>query len=414
MNYLFLCLWLTIFLLIVHEKHAQGSRQWKSKDVNFNTLGQKDNVTNSRENRLFSLFSIVQFKNSPCSSTLSFQSGGTSSVRRNGTCYTTSECLSRSGSSFGSCASGFGVCCVFLYSENGATITQNCSYIQNPGYPGTVSNGGQLAYNIQKCSNDVCFLRLDFELFSIQGTAATTEENGGQCVDTFDVTINTGQNIPQICGENGGQHIYVDIGNRASDTATLNFNLNGDRSNRIFDIKVTQIPCRSRSRPPEGCLQYHTGLTGRMETFNYQDDNDNHLANQEYSVCIRQESGFCCVEYTPCTNMNSFSLDPVTDGDIDTAQTDSACTQDYVSIAASTATCSSVQEQANIASRFCGTFLSSQNGATESLPVCDCTAPFEIGIYTDGNTDMGDMVAGNTIPSRGACLTWKHIPCNSC
>ena len=28
-----------------------------------------------------------------------------------------------------------------------------------------------------------------------------------------------------------------------------------------------------------------------------------------YSVCIRQEEGFCCVQYLPCTDLNSFTLD---------------------------------------------------------------------------------------------------------
>ena len=31
---------------------------------------------------------------------------------RNGTCYTESECSARSGTGSGSCAEGFGICCV--------------------------------------------------------------------------------------------------------------------------------------------------------------------------------------------------------------------------------------------------------------------------------------------------------------
>ena len=51
---------------------------------------------------VLSLFTIVSFKNDPCVS-------GTGS---NGTCYSTSDCSSLGGTASGSCASGFGVCCL--------------------------------------------------------------------------------------------------------------------------------------------------------------------------------------------------------------------------------------------------------------------------------------------------------------
>ncbi len=34
---------------------------------------------------------------------------------RNGTCYTLQECLDRGGEADGSCANGFGVCCISIY-----------------------------------------------------------------------------------------------------------------------------------------------------------------------------------------------------------------------------------------------------------------------------------------------------------
>ena len=36
---------------------------------------------------------------------------------------------------------------------------------------------------------DVCFLRLDFEEFSIRGTGGTAQTNEGVCLDTFTVTV---------------------------------------------------------------------------------------------------------------------------------------------------------------------------------------------------------------------------------
>ena len=35
----------------------------------------------------------------------------------------------------------------------------------------------------------VCFIRLDFETFTLAGPAATGEENGGLCTDTFTATV---------------------------------------------------------------------------------------------------------------------------------------------------------------------------------------------------------------------------------
>ena len=37
--------------------------------------------------------------------------------------------------------------------------------------------------------------------------------------------------------------VYVDIGNGASDTATLAFAFTGSSTSRKWDIKVAQIPC---------------------------------------------------------------------------------------------------------------------------------------------------------------------------
>ena len=38
------------------------------------------------------------------------------------------------------------------------------------------------------------------------------------------------------------------------------------------------------SRPRDGCLQYHTGLTGRFTSFNFIPTGDNHLKEQKYAM----------------------------------------------------------------------------------------------------------------------------------
>ena len=36
---------------------------------------------------------------------------------------------------------------------------------------------------------DICFLRLDFETFTINGPVDSQEVNGGACTDTFKITV---------------------------------------------------------------------------------------------------------------------------------------------------------------------------------------------------------------------------------
>ena len=50
-------------------------------------------------------------------------------------------------------------------------------------------------------------------------------------------------------------------------------------------------------KAPQGCLQYFTGDTGTITTFNYQSGSGVLLANQEYSICVRSERTYCAVCY---------------------------------------------------------------------------------------------------------------------
>ena len=76
----------------------------------------------------------------------------------------------------------------------------------------------------------------------------------------------------------------MEMGNSGStDTATLTFTFSGTSTTRTWEIKATQIPCAAEWRQPEGCLQYHTTLVGRFQTFNFlETTTPMHLASQEY------------------------------------------------------------------------------------------------------------------------------------
>ena len=67
---------------------------------------------------------------------------------------------------------------------------ENCTYIRSPNLDAGFDGSTALAYNIERCSSDVCQIRLDFLEFSLRGpdaAEAATEANGGQCRDTFTV-----------------------------------------------------------------------------------------------------------------------------------------------------------------------------------------------------------------------------------
>lgn len=63
-----------------------------------------------------------------------------------------------------------------------------------------------------------------------------------------------------------------------------------------------------------GCLQYYTGVSGRVRSFNFDTSSGRQLSNQDYSICLRMERNFCSVQYTSCPDVSgsnrsrSFSL----------------------------------------------------------------------------------------------------------
>jgi hypothetical protein len=50
----------------------------------------------------------------------------------------------------------------------------------------------------------------------------------------------------------------------------------------------------------DGCLQYFTGVSGQMRSFNYNDAAGLQLSNTDYTMCVRTERNFCGIQYTAC------------------------------------------------------------------------------------------------------------------
>ncbi|XP_050298218.1 uncharacterized protein LOC126737379 isoform X2 [Anthonomus grandis grandis] len=217
-----------------------------------------------------------------------------------GICMNTYECRIEGGKSYGFCALGFGVCCVFRATCKQEVIN-NLTYFVNPDFPDLTRGMSSCSLKVKKIESEVSQIRFDFIHFNLGQPNRKT----GICEE--DVFKITGENTTKdliICGMNSGQHVYVDVEN--IDELNVEMTLSKKAVSRIWEIIITQVSFSEGS--PPGCLQYFTGRYGTVQTMNFA-DNGRHLANQDYNICIRQEENMCSITYEPC-HENAFRISP--------------------------------------------------------------------------------------------------------
>merc|ERR1712241_1147558 len=351
-----------------------------------------------RDQKQLSLFSVVQFPNDVCTSTASSTTIGT--------CYTSSECTSRSGGAEGSCAAGFGVCCVISTSTCGSTVSTNNTYIRNPGYPSswTPTTTGTCTNTIKKMSDDICQLRLDFETM----TGYTTTTVGG-CTASFTATGDSGKNPPRICGTNTGFHMYVEFGATSSVDITLSSAY--DAASKQWNILTRQKACTASWKAPTDCVQYFTGVAGNIKSYNF---GNQIFKTQDYSNCIRQEKGYCRVKYTESstTTPDPFDLDTQTAGSnaaaggTDATPANVVCALNYVAIPQGSENgVSPLQAQFSTPpyqTEWCGSNLG-YTALAVSMDVVSSRAPFNLGVFVA----TLDQSAGGT----GFNLDYTQLAC---
>jgi hypothetical protein len=211
------------------------------------------------------------------------------------------------------------------------------------------------------------------------------------------------------------------MGTSATNTATITFSFTGTTGTRKYDMKISQIECGATTAPPDGCLQYYTGVSGQIKTFNFLDSSTTHLASQDYSVCFRKEQGYCCNQYTVCDDdVTSYSLYNVDDGyasDKGYSLPASSCSQDYLTIDHGAGVCTTNLAAAGVTkTKYCGNafnVLADAKNVLANAPVCQCVAPFRVGVVTDDTADPNDVSAtdGTQSISRGVCLNYNQQPC---
>merc|ERR1712002_1002843 len=246
-----------------------------------------------------------------------------------GTCYSLFDCIKKNGAAMGKCAKGFGVCCSVSATttnvEGNTTISSNGGFFTSPGFSSSsrsVDGGTRQARNLEgetyvatlTPENKVQML-LEFYSFDIMGP---TE---GDCdEDKMEIIVPGSMQIPTLCGNNDGQHMYIDLSNydSSSDEMKIVMTLSSETYTRSWNVNVTYLSSYETSHPL--CLQYFTETSGVISSFNYGNyaSTPQYLNNQEYTVCFKYLSNYCDIGFT----FNTLSLD----GSI------GSCGNDYVQI----------------------------------------------------------------------------------
>jgi len=372
--------------------------------------------TAQRDGKLLPIFQVVRFPNDACSGTT-----------RNGTCYTAEECSSKSGVNEGSCASGFGVCCVITLGCGGSSSNNN-SYIVQAST--TSAPATPCVYDICPCSTDICRIRYDFTTHTLAdagaGTSAATGsllQNGGtgDCsTDQFSITSPGAWGSPTICGTNTGQHMILDSDGSSCQRVSVNLGTSTSTT-RSWDIYVTQYTCgQEDTAGSPGCLQYYTGTTGTFANYGWPTTNTAtatattsvHLSNQNYQICIRRSSGYCYICYTAFNGIAtsaSFGLsNGATIAAMDHSELQSNCQTDFITIPDGTTIAIAATTTPAVSassSRYCGRHLNPAVDQLAEVSVCSRTYPFRVSVYTDENEIC---TAANTITCEADIVIAGH------
>lgn len=384
------------------------------------SLVQIDGGSRGKAGKFLGLFQVVTFPNDPCAGT-----------NRNGTCYTEAECSSRGGTKSGTCASGYGVCCIFIGSC-GASFSENCTYFENAG-----GQPGSCSLEVCPSTDNICQLRLDFDMFVISGPSTLSDSVGvtlngapvtditkgvavataSQCLtDTFSISNPGGQNPPVICGSNNGEHVYVDAAEACN---TMNFQLGTagvgtPLANRQWSIKVTQYSCDFDNLAPTGCTQYFFGQdTGLVRTFNYV--GGQHLANQDQSICVRREDNNCRICWTAIADTD-FALSGPTNAALKKVTSSICCGYGTNGKGISGFDCLNIPGALNPAnmmmagnSRICGRdagLVQKTGAAFNTKTVCSMTTPFNIRFLSDAFEFSGAAITEAAKADKGFQLIY--------
>jgi len=311
--------------------------------------------------RVFNVLNVVQFPNNACK----MGSG------KDGVCYSGDECEAMGGKPEGVCANGFGVCCYIEMTCGGRTSVNNTYFkrIENKVSP--------CILDVCKMQEDICQIRLDFHQFSLDGPETTRGSEKLNIAMTvcqkaqFRIS-GDGASGPVICGENTGYHMIVEA---EDDCNEIRVTYTESSVQRALEVQVSQIACTDPNKPPEGCTQWYTGVSGTIRSYNY--PGGYHLASQEYIICLRREEGYCSNSYY--ADDDGFKVSGTA---ASTSSNGATCITDYIFIPRARKDLTKLKST----DRICGTYLGF--GSLETLYTD--RYPFIIGVSFDADENPGD------------------------
>lgn len=352
------------------------------------------------------IFTLVKFANDACTG---------ASTGRTGQCLAYANCYLDGGYGDGSCAEGFGVCCQFFTTSCTSTISQNLTYIQNPGYPSGYTTTGACEFFISKCDDSVCQVRLDFESLELSDPLRTSVAAGpgaGTCVvDTLTFTASSGDSFGPLCGtESGNSHIYIDIGNQPGDNVAIKFSVNAgtpvSTADRFWSLRVVQIPCggggASKQQAHWNCRQWLTGVAGALQSFNWEDSSSPQWIASSYTACVRREAGYCGLCWRADTSQtNSFQTDStIAAGGSGTT----SCPATIARVFIPDSNAAGGDRAVATKDLYCG-------GALNPAFLCSATSN---QVHVSLVSPPAPAAAGGTGDAqRGFRLLWRQLPCSS-
>ncbi|XP_039431094.2 uncharacterized protein LOC120414128 [Culex pipiens pallens] len=353
-----------------------------------------------RDGRFLPIFTVFQWGQGLCSA----------SSGEYGSCQPNNECVLRGGIPAGPCAGGYGTCCIFMASCGGVA-RENGTYFVNPNHPDTTDGTGSCQLTVLKMHPDICQIRLDFDQFSINGP-----EIVNHICNNDQFLVSGGSPAPTICGTSNGDHMYIDAGMGQSNPIILTVITSGPSYPRSWRVRISQIPCGAISKAEQGCLQYFTGVSGRIKSFNFDTTSGRQLSNQDYSLCIRTERNFCSIHYTACPDVSrnrsrTFTLSGNSNMAVQamvgggTQGAPNSCMHDWLLIP-----CAKVADRMPTAStcedKICGGVFNAEVSSVERT-VVSTVRPFHLAFHTDS------VEAPMDVDNRGFCLDYVQQPCTS-
>ncbi|KAF2360841.1 CUB domain [Trinorchestia longiramus] len=199
----------------------------------------------------------------------------TNGALNTGTCFSSSGCDVAGGVASGGCDGG-GVCCIFP-TVCGGTVTRNRTWFVNKDFPDYTREPNNCELTIRRLDPRIKQARLELTVSelgdAVQGLClrdALTVTRGSSNVDL----------IPPLCGDNSGQHVYVDF---AYQDLKLRIKTS-TRQRRKWHVLISQVA--PGNEIPSGCLQYHTDRSSTVKSLNFNSGSYLFRGDLDYDVCF--------------------------------------------------------------------------------------------------------------------------------